>query len=354
MTGAPMSDHGLEIRKDRNHGPPTKGAQRAPGGNPQCRRREALCVESQLPRQESFYVQEARWNRALGRHGRVGRYLRSVLLTPSDDSTEDSPLQASLLNAGETSEEEVVVETAVKTPMALAEESSYDPNIVEESVKLWMLGEHAWVQFDYASDVPIFLHWFDAEGRSSLNPIECKDRLGDGFAGVTTAGLTAESICHSREATLPDNGVCLPAGLRGHVLQEGRQLGDRRPDALNESSEENPFLSPQRAKVHPRLKKVRERLRCQLYDTCGKQLRSELGSGIPKESLHGRSYDNPLTSRYAGAEMNYLFSPRKNHHMEKTGSPWRKPSPSWTPIQESQLQAMRGLGPARSASGRIL
>ena len=90
-------------------------------------------------------------------------------------------MQASLLNPSTAAEEEVLVEEAVKTPMALAEESGYDPHIVEESVKLWMLGEHAWVQFDYASEVPIFLHWFDAEGRSSLNPIECKDRLGDGL-----------------------------------------------------------------------------------------------------------------------------------------------------------------------------
>jgi hypothetical protein len=64
--------------------------------------------------------------------------------------------------------------------MAKAEASSFDPHILAETVKLWQLGGHAWVQFDYESEVPIYLHWFDAEGRSSLNPIQCKDRLGDG------------------------------------------------------------------------------------------------------------------------------------------------------------------------------
>ncbi len=59
--------------------------------------------------------------------------------------------------------------------------------------------------------------------------------------------------------------------------------------------------------------------------------------------MDAKSYDNPLTSRYASAEMNYLFSP------EKKFTTWRRlwlalaeaESELGLPIQESQLQAMR-------------
>jgi len=107
--------------------------------------------------------------------------LGAFALTPgSEGEAEAATTQASMLSA-KSNATEAPVEEEPMTPMALAEASIYDPHIVTDTVKLWKLGGHAWVQFDYESDVPIFLHWFDAEGRSSLNPIECKDRLGQGL-----------------------------------------------------------------------------------------------------------------------------------------------------------------------------
>lgn len=114
----------------------------------------------------------------LGAAGAAG-LLSAVLLSPGTDS-EAVPLQASLLPTQDVATPQPV-EEAPLTPMAQAEASTYEPHIVSDSVKLWQLKGHAWVQFDYESEVPIFLHWFDTEGRSSLNPIECKDRLGDGM-----------------------------------------------------------------------------------------------------------------------------------------------------------------------------
>ncbi len=104
--------------------------------------------------------------------------LSAAVLSPGGDS-ESAPLQASLLPTPAT-ENIAPIKEAPLTEMAQAEASVYDPHILSETVKLWQLRGHAWVQFDYESEVPIFLHWFDAEGRSSLNPIQCKDRLGDG------------------------------------------------------------------------------------------------------------------------------------------------------------------------------
>jgi hypothetical protein len=117
------------------------------------------------------------WLGAAGLAGMIGAL---ILSSSTDGIAEASPAQASLL-ATNKAKAEAPIEEAPLTPMALAEASIYDPHILNESVKLWNLRGHAWVQFDYESDVPIFLHWFDAEGRSSLNPIECKDRLGEGM-----------------------------------------------------------------------------------------------------------------------------------------------------------------------------
>jgi hypothetical protein len=114
----------------------------------------------------------------LGAAGVAG-VLSALILSPGSDS-EAAPRQASLLPSQNVPAVQAVEEIPL-TPMAQAEATTYDPHIVSDTVKLWQLGGHAWVQFDYESEVPIYLHWFDAEGRSSLNPIECKDRLGDGM-----------------------------------------------------------------------------------------------------------------------------------------------------------------------------
>ena len=107
--------------------------------------------------------------------------LGAFVLSPSDSTDAQQPALSSVVAPAADRAEEAPLKEIPQTPMAAAEASQYDPNILEESVKLWKLDNHAWVQFDYASDVPIFLHWFDADGRSSLNPIECKDRLGQGM-----------------------------------------------------------------------------------------------------------------------------------------------------------------------------
>jgi len=181
LIGVPMSDHGLEFEETE-----TTDLKLEESNGPREEVRSA--GDERLFAWRANYIGQRRspfknlmgtglWLGVASLAGIFGAFL----LSPDSATATDSPLQASLLSGNAASGEERLVEEVVKTPMALAEESLYDPNIVEESVKLWMLGEHAWVQFDYASDVPIFLHWFDAEGRSSLNPIECKDRLGDGL-----------------------------------------------------------------------------------------------------------------------------------------------------------------------------
>ena len=116
----------------------------------------------------------------IGLAGAAG-ILGAFVLTPSDSTEAQQPALSSVVAPAADRAEEAPLQEVPQTPMAVAEASQYDPNILEESVKLWKLDNHAWVQFDYASDVPIFLHWFDADGRSSLNPIECKDRLGQGM-----------------------------------------------------------------------------------------------------------------------------------------------------------------------------
>lgn len=116
----------------------------------------------------------------LGLAGLAG-ILGAFVLSPGESPNEAQPALASVVAPSNPLGEEAPVVETPQTPMAAAEASNYDPEIVEDSVKLWMLEGHAWVQFDYASEVPIYLHWFDAEGRSSLNPIECKSRLGQGM-----------------------------------------------------------------------------------------------------------------------------------------------------------------------------
>lgn len=115
------------------------------------------------------------WLGAAGVAGALG----AVLLAPGAES-DAAALKASLIPAQAPEVVEPIAEVPL-TEMAQAEASAYDPHIFGETVKLWQLTGHAWVQFDYESEVPIYLHWFDAEGRSSLNPIQCKDRLGDGM-----------------------------------------------------------------------------------------------------------------------------------------------------------------------------
>lgn len=133
-----------------------------------------------LGRKRSPYRKLAGAGAWLGLAGLAG-ILGAFVLTPDTTLSSTQPALAGVVTpTAELAAEDVVQETP-KTPMAAAEASDYDPEIVQESVKLWMLEGHAWVQFDYASDVPIYLHWFDAEGRSSLNPIECKSRLGQGM-----------------------------------------------------------------------------------------------------------------------------------------------------------------------------
>ena len=133
-----------------------------------------------LGRKRSPYKKIAGAGAWLGAAGLAGS-LGAFVLSPDTTNQDAPPALAGVVAPTTNAVEEAPVREIPQTPMAAAEASNYDPEIVEESVKLWMLEGHAWVQFDYASDLPIYLHWFDAEGRSSLNPIECKSRLGQGM-----------------------------------------------------------------------------------------------------------------------------------------------------------------------------
>ena len=53
-------------------------------------------------------------------------------------------------------------------------------NVLQETVNLWQRDGHAWVQFDYEGQENIWLHWQDAEGRSSLNSLECTGTMSNG------------------------------------------------------------------------------------------------------------------------------------------------------------------------------
>lgn len=108
--------------------------------------------------------------------------LGAVLLTPDSDkqTTASTPSKASVMSPNTADSLQPIVEE-IKVPNAAIEpESTFNPKIHMDTVKLWQLNGFAWVQFDYEYDERIFLHWFDAKKRSSLNPIECKDRLRNG------------------------------------------------------------------------------------------------------------------------------------------------------------------------------
>ena len=106
----------------------------------------------------------------------------ALLITPDADkeAISNTPSKASLMATANSDGLQPIVEE-VKAPNLAAEpESTFNPKVHTETVKLWQLNGFAWVQFDYQSSETVYLHWFDAKKRSSLNPIECKDRLRNG------------------------------------------------------------------------------------------------------------------------------------------------------------------------------
>ncbi len=74
-----------------------------------------------------------------------------------------------------------VIETAVAPVVEEVVPPPYDIGLLKDSLMIWSNNETEWVQFDYASEEPVFLHWRDSEGRAALNPIQCTNLLRGGL-----------------------------------------------------------------------------------------------------------------------------------------------------------------------------
>ena len=73
------------------------------------------------------------------------------------------------------------ISETVMAPLVEVVEVPYDIGLLKDSLMIWSNNDTEWVQFDYATEEAVFLHWRDSEGRTALNPIECTNLLRGGL-----------------------------------------------------------------------------------------------------------------------------------------------------------------------------
>ena len=87
----------------------------------------------------------------------------------------EAPVVAPLLEAP------IEISETVVAPVVEVVEAPYDIGLLKDSLMIWSNNDTEWVQFDYATEEAVFLHWRDSEGREALNPIECTNLLRGGL-----------------------------------------------------------------------------------------------------------------------------------------------------------------------------